>query len=155
MWTQRRPFSADRTRKKDLMTAPPPQDPTATPPVLRPQPFGTVNPLVGAGVVLGAIVVALVAAALVSAPTSPPGTPTEIHRDGQYLVDKDLVPGTYRTAGVLQGRLTCYWERQKDTLGTDASILANAYGQGPATVTIPRTDAAFKTSGCQPWTKAG
>lgn len=127
--------------------------PPSPPPEPRPQPWGAVNPMVAGGVLLGTILVALVAAGLVSRSAPPPGTPTTINGDGQFVVGTDIAPGTYRTAGVAQGKLTCFWERQKDLLGTGDSILANASGQGPATVTIPNSDAAFKTTGCQPWTR--
>jgi hypothetical protein len=36
--------------------------------------------------------------------------------------------------------------------GTSKSIIANDLAPGPATVTIDKTDGAFQTRWCRPWT---
>ena len=73
---------------------------------------------------------------------------------GTYEVGTDIQPGKYKTPGPEGGSGICYWARLKDTSGGPSAIIANGVPQGPSTVTIARTDAAFETSGCT-WTKAG
>lgn len=73
--------------------------------------------------------------------------------DGMYKVGTDIQPGTYKSTGNADGQ--CYWERTKDALhGTD-SITANDNVTGNAIVTITRSDAYFKSSGCGDWRKTG
>jgi hypothetical protein len=72
--------------------------------------------------------------------------------EGRFVVSTDIAPGTYQTAGKA-GRFDCYWERLKDTSGTSESIIANDLAPGPATVTIDKTDGAFQTRWCRPWTR--
>ncbi|MEZ0359648.1 hypothetical protein AB4879_25335 [Mycobacterium sp. SA01] len=98
-----------------------------------------------------------------SAPTSTPGaTPTPepgaapagapkstIDSDGTYKVGVDIVPGTYASAGPVEGG-ACYWKR---TGGPDGQTnVDNALTKKPAVVQIDPGDATFKTDGCQPWT---
>ena len=85
------------------------------------------------------------------APASPPALAASFG-EGRYVVGTDIAPGTYRTAGK-SGHLDCYWERLKDTNGTTKSIITNSLAPGPATVTIDKTDGAFQTRWCRPWTK--
>ncbi len=49
-------------------------------------------------------------------------------------------------------RTTCYWFRLRDTSGEGPSIASDGT-RGPATVTIKKSDAAFRTSGCSTWQK--
>jgi hypothetical protein len=72
--------------------------------------------------------------------------------EGRFVVGTDIAPGTYRTTGKA-GHYDCYWERLKDTSGTSESIIANNLAPGPATVTIGKTDGAFQTRWCRPWTR--
>ncbi|AHH93721.1 hypothetical protein GCM10010174_23700 [Kutzneria viridogrisea] len=92
-----------------------------------------------------------------AAPTTTTATPTgpaTSFGPGVHVVGTDILPGTYRTAGPTDGALPiCYWAREKDTSGEFSSIIANDNAKGPTTVTIAATDGAFKTSGCQQWTK--
>jgi hypothetical protein len=76
-----------------------------------------------------------------------PGPKTVIDHDGTFAVGTDILPGTYSSAGPVQGR-TCYWKR---TNGSD--IIDNAMTKKPQVVQIEPTDKAFKTDGCQPWQK--
>lgn len=70
-----------------------------------------------------------------------------ITRDGVYLVGKDIVPGTYRTAG----GSSCYWQRSSGTSGDFNEILANGAEGGQAIVTIAASDVAFTTQRCGTW----
>ena len=74
------------------------------------------------------------------------GPLTAIDKDGTYAVGAGLVPGTYASAGPVEGT-KCYWKR----VAADNAIIDNALSGKPQVVTIEPTDAAFKTSGCQPW----
>ena len=87
-----------------------------------------------------------------SAPGEPAPEPEEsgagtIPGDGTFLVGEDIQPGTYRT----DGEEGCYWARLSDASGELESIIANGNPQGPTTVTISTSDAAFETNGCSGW----
>jgi hypothetical protein len=84
-------------------------------------------------------------------PSPAPSTPAGIPGDGTFAVGSDIKAGTYRTPGAATG--DCYWERDKDLSGTAEGIIANGNSTGPAIVQVLSSDAAFKTSGCQPWTQ--
>lgn len=86
------------------------------------------------------------------APTPPAPSPANaMDHDGTYAVGTDIEPGTYASPGPAEGS-RCYWKR----IGGDdgATILDNALSSKPQLVEIEPTDAAFKTSGCQPWQAA-
>ena len=74
--------------------------------------------------------------------------------NGTLIVGKDIQPGTYKALAT--DELGGYWEREKDTSGSDDSILANDnVDQGDqAVVTILPTDKAFKSSGMGGWVPA-
>ena len=59
---------------------------------------------------------------------------------------------TYRTPGPDIGRTGCFWTRLADING---KIIDNGFSQGPQVVRILRSDAAFESSGCAVWMKAG
>jgi hypothetical protein len=96
------------------------------------------------------------------APPGPPGQPappgaaappelkTVIDHDGTFMVGTDIAPGTYSSAGPVDGR-TCYWKRLSSPNSSD--IIDNAMTKKPQVVQIDPTDKAFKTDGCQPWQK--
>jgi hypothetical protein len=65
-----------------------------------------------------------------------------------WLVGTDIKPGTYRSSA----DDSCYWARLKNTNGDLDSILANSNG-GNQVVTIKKTDKAFESARCAPWTK--
>jgi hypothetical protein len=72
-----------------------------------------------------------------------------ITRDGTYLVNKEVMPGTYRNSGASG----CYWERLSGLSGTSSDIVANDNASGPAIVTIDPSDVAFSTKRCGEWDK--
>lgn len=78
----------------------------------------------------------------------PPGPVAAIAEDGMWLVGTDIKPGTYRSSA----DDSCYWARLKNTNGDLDSILANSNG-GNQVVTIKKTDKAFESARCAPWTK--
>ena len=69
--------------------------------------------------------------------------------EGTYKVGVDIVPGTYATAGPLDGK-TCYWKRVGGPDGQ--TTLDNGLTKKPQIQQIDPGDATFKTDGCQPWT---
>ena len=78
--------------------------------------------------------------------TNPPPPPLIGVVDGTYAVGTEIPPGVYTSAGPAEGT-SCYWRR----IGADDTTLANALSRQAQVVLIDPTDAAFKTSGCQPW----
>ncbi|BBY66935.1 hypothetical protein MHEL_51780 [Mycolicibacterium helvum] len=69
--------------------------------------------------------------------------------DGTYKVGVDIVPGTYATAGPVEGG-ACYWKRVG---GPDGQTnLDNGLTKKAQVQQIDPGDATFKTDGCQPWT---
>jgi hypothetical protein len=87
-------------------------------------------------------------------PPPPPGQPkTTFGGDGTYQVGIDIAPGTYRSAGKVEGPMPfCSWKRLRSLDTNDIIDINNS--AGPQVVVIRPTDAAFWTQGCQPWTKA-
>lgn len=85
------------------------------------------------------------------APVPSPAPKTTIDHDGTYTVGTDIVPGTYSSAGPV-GQGTCYWKRIGNP---DGALIDNALSKQPQVVQIEASDAAFKTSGCQPWQNTG
>ena len=82
------------------------------------------------------------------APASGPAI--AIPEDGTWLVGTDIKPGIYRSSS--DG--ACYWSRLKNTSGDFEAILANGNG-GNQVVTVKKTDMAFGSTRCAPWTKVG
>ncbi|BBY24719.1 hypothetical protein [Mycobacterium stomatepiae] len=80
---------------------------------------------------------------------TPPGPKTIMTANGTFLVNTDVAPGTYRTAG---GE-SCYWARLRSLDTNDA--IDNNVGDGQQVVRILPTDTAFVTRGCGTWTKIG
>nr|WP_090277520.1 hypothetical protein [Mycolicibacterium komanii]CRL72087.1 lipoprotein [Mycolicibacterium komanii] len=81
-----------------------------------------------------------------AAPGPPPAAPlTAIDKDGTYQVGTEIVPGTYASAGPIDGG-ACYWKRVNDDQVPD-----NALTKKPQVVRIEATDTAFTTRDCQPW----
>jgi len=77
--------------------------------------------------------------------------PAATIEDGAWSVPGEVKPGTYRTTGG-EG---CYWARLKGFSGDLDDVIANGLPNGPARVTIARTDKGFTTSRCAPWRKVG
>ncbi|AQA03386.1 hypothetical protein BVC93_14260 [Mycobacterium sp. MS1601] len=78
---------------------------------------------------------------------APDGPKTSIDSGGTYAVGTDIAPGTWQTAGPVEGD-ACYWKR----VGGD-EILDNAMSKKAQAVQIEATDTTFTTNGCQPWQK--
>ncbi|MBL1074635.1 hypothetical protein JK358_09520 [Nocardia sp. 2] len=82
----------------------------------------------------------------------------EISGDGLYLVNIDIRPGTYESAGT-PNEQGCWWRRlwkvQTDTdIPKDPNyyIIASDYTrQHPTRVEIKSTDVAFSTENCGTW----
>lgn len=89
-------------------------------------------------------------------PTTPPAptataTPSfATFGDGTFQVGKDIQPGTYRTQVASPG---CYWARLSGFGGTVGEIIANDNTDGPAVVTIARSDKGFQSQNCGTWTQ--
>jgi hypothetical protein len=79
--------------------------------------------------------------------TAAPGPAAAIAEDGTWMVGTDVKPGTYRSKSD-----DCYWSRLKNTSGDLGSILANGLGANQI-VTIKKTDKAFTSADCAPWTR--
>jgi hypothetical protein len=143
------------------------------PPPNNPPPRPSGNRYTWVFILLGAIaafiVISQATTATTKAPTSSGGAATAIPTAaatpagpagsigaGVHVVGVDIQPGNYRTAGPVDSVIpNCYWARLKNTDGEFGAIIANGNTEGRATVTIKKTDGAFETTGCQPWTKAG
>ncbi|KAA8967068.1 MAG: hypothetical protein F6Q13_06800 [Mycobacterium sp.] len=85
-------------------------------------------------------------------PAPAPQPKTTIDHDGTYAVGTDIVPGTYSSAGPVNGG-TCYWKRVGSDEDNKTVIIDNAMSKKPQVVQIDPGDKAFKTDGCQPWQK--
>ena len=68
-----------------------------------------------------------------------------IDADGTYAVGTDILPGTYASAGPIDGS-ACYWKRVKGD-----TIADNALTKKPQMVQIEPTDSSFVTNDCQQW----
>lgn len=81
--------------------------------------------------------------------TTPPVPRKVVIEDGIWLVGPEVKPGTYRSSS----QDSCYWERLSSTDG-DAVESTIANGIGPnQTVTIKKTDVAFKSQMCGGWVR--
>lgn len=67
--------------------------------------------------------------------------------DGTYAVGADIVPGTYRSEGPIEGS-ACYWKRVRGE-----ELVDNAMSKKVQIVKIEADDTSFKTSDCQTWHK--
>lgn len=90
-----------------------------------------------------------------AAPTTPPNTPPALDtmaHDGVYLVGKDILPGTYASAGPIDSKHRCYWRRMNAAdPEVRGNVIDSALSNKPQVVLIDPSDRAFKTDGCQPW----
>lgn len=100
----------------------------------------------GRVVATAALLVSCAAATLPHAQPARADDPkTIIEADGSYAVGVDIAPGSYQSAGPIDGG-ACYWKR---TAGDE--LLDNALTKKPAFVQIQPTDTTFTTSDCQTW----
>jgi hypothetical protein len=77
---------------------------------------------------------------------------SQFEGDGTYVVNEDILPGTYRAAA----SPGCYWEtgRGSGTGGID-DIIANDNADGPVVVQITADTYQIKVSGCSTFRRAG
>lgn len=73
--------------------------------------------------------------------------PVQGFNDGTFMVNRDIVPGTYRASSP-----TCYWERLRGFSGEFGDTITNHFG-GPTTVTISGSDLGFSSDRCGGWTR--
>jgi hypothetical protein len=71
-------------------------------------------------------------------------TPPAQFRDGTYLVNQQIPPGTYRSSSKGNG---CYWKRS----GESGDILDNHFGLAGGVVTIQPSDYKFESRRCGAW----
>lgn len=79
--------------------------------------------------------------------TAPPEMP-QTFRDGVWEVGEDIKPGTYRTLGA-DG---CYWSRLRRLTNRDRDVIVQESSDGPAIVTVKRSDVGFESGRCRSWT---
>lgn len=77
-------------------------------------------------------------------PTST-ATPVTFNGTGTYTVGTDIQHGTYRTRNKSQG---CNYTR----IGKDGTVITQKTTDGPAIITIDKTDTQFVTQNCSTWT---
>ncbi|CAJ1510516.1 hypothetical protein [[Mycobacterium] burgundiense] len=82
------------------------------------------------------------------APAPPPGPVTTFEGDGTYAVGTEITPGTYSSAGPVEGGGACYWKRV-----SNGKLVDNAMSKKAQVVKIEAGDTSFKTSDCQQWNK--
>lgn len=80
-----------------------------------------------------------------------PRQPARSFPEGSRVVNRDIVPGTYRA----ERGDGCYWERVRSFDGSFSGIIANDYTNSRPTVTISRSDLGFTSSGCGNWHRIG
>lgn len=79
---------------------------------------------------------------------------TTISGDGQFSVQRQIVPGLYRSSGRVSG-YGCYWERQSDFLG-EYNIIDNDHTYDDRSIVrISASDAGFVSQRCGTWTRIG
>jgi hypothetical protein len=83
----------------------------------------------------------------------PLATPGQLFGSGDYLVGPEVAPGTYTST--VTG-FACHWDRVRNFLGEDSSIIQSGSGETNDTLTvkIDPTDYGFSSDGCG-WTKVG
>jgi hypothetical protein len=68
--------------------------------------------------------------------------------EGTYIVNTDILPGTYRSSGASD----CYWARLRGFTGVFEDYIDLRFGDSPATVTIAASDVGFTSRTCGTWT---
>lgn len=69
--------------------------------------------------------------------------PSASFRDGQHIVGRDIMPGTYRASSVSD---ICFWERKDQ----DGSVIDNAFS---TVATIRSSDFTFQSNRCGTWSR--
>jgi hypothetical protein len=99
-----------------------------------------------------AVPASAVSAASLSPNVSVPGRVLTAFGDGTWQVGVDVAPGTYMTAGAVDGTTCSHALR---TTRTGGKLTASSTGPGRATVVLAAVDGWFATSGCATWTRVG
>jgi hypothetical protein len=99
-----------------------------------------------------AVPASAVSAASLSPNVSVPGRVLTAFGDGTWQVGVDIAPGTYMTAGAVDGTTCSHALR---TTRSGGKLTANSTGPGGATVVLAAVDGWFATSGCATWTRVG
>jgi hypothetical protein len=81
----------------------------------------------------------------------PPAAPAEQFDAGDWVVNEQIVPGTYQA----QPAGPCYWERAGGFAHDFGEIHANANPTGQAVVEILPSDVRFTSNGCGTWSRVG
>lgn len=76
-------------------------------------------------------------------------SPNDPFGAGEFLVGKDIAPGTWRAPG----SDSCYWQRLRGFSGNLSDIIANDNVNGSAVVQIGTGDKGFQSHDCGTWTK--
>lgn len=86
--------------------------------------------------------------------SAPAPDPADGIGDGVWLVGSDVQPGTYRSAGAVDGDY-CMWSRHSSTSGgvIENIIASDGSFAGQMVVTIEPGDKLFRTKGCEPFQK--
>ena len=71
--------------------------------------------------------------------------PAAAFRDGQHIVGRDILPGTYRASSVTD---ICFWERKDE----DGGVIDNAFS---TVATIRASDFTFQSNRCGTWSRIG
>ena len=79
---------------------------------------------------------------------TPTAEPSQVFRDGTWVVGDDIQPGTYAAGPGLD---FCSWERLSGFSGEFEDIIAIDVGDPRPIVTIFSTDAGFKSADCGQW----
>jgi hypothetical protein len=82
---------------------------------------------------------------------APPAAPADTFTDGDWVVNEQIVPGTYRA----DGATACYWERATGFGHVFEEIIANDNPAGQPIVEIGAGDVRFTSNGCGTWSRAG
>jgi hypothetical protein len=82
---------------------------------------------------------------------SPPPAPGSAFGDGDWVVNQQILAGTYAAPG----GSSCYWERDTGFGGTLDEIIANDFGATKPIAAILLTDGGFKSDSCGVWTRIG
>ena len=70
--------------------------------------------------------------------------------NGTFRIGKDVQPGTYRTRSASSGR---YYAQLRALSGSLDDILADAFTNAPAIITIAPSDKGFQAQDCGIWKK--
>jgi hypothetical protein len=84
-------------------------------------------------------------------PYRPPAGPTDSFGEGDYVVNQQVVAGTYASPG----GSGCYWERLRGFGGSLVDIIDNDFGSSSPIVTIAPGDGGFFSHRCGTWSRIG